>query len=124
MIIVNVMVISLGFLIHSKIDSNFGWIGRWIIQSPQHHRLHHALDWITVPTGHFAQAPIWDHLFGTWRGEADQTLPIGVDTAYRHGFWIVPDLVRDYWDFARSLGGGLMSLPRGMLARVRFPKLA
>jgi sterol desaturase/sphingolipid hydroxylase (fatty acid hydroxylase superfamily) len=99
MICVNVLVITLGFLIHSRIDTNFGWVGRWIIQSPNHHRLHHVLDISEQPTGHFAMAPIWDHLFGTWRGEADQSLVIGVDTAYRHGFWIAPDLARDYWHF-------------------------
>ena len=99
MIYVNVLVVLLGFLIHSRIDTNFGWIGRWIIQSPNHHRLHHVLDISQQPTGHFAMAPIWDHLFGTWRGEADQSLVIGVDTAYRQGFWIAPDLARDYWHF-------------------------
>ena len=99
MIYVNVLVVLLGFLIHSRIDTNFGWIGRWIIQSPNHHRLHHVLDISEQPAGHFAMAPIWDHLFGTWRGEADQTLVIGVDTQYRHGFWVVPDLARDYWHF-------------------------
>ena len=99
MVTVNVMVIALGFLIHSKIDSNFGWVGRYIIQSPQHHRLHHQLDYVTIPTGHFGMAPVWDHLFGTWRGECDQTLVIGVDTPYRHGVWLAPDLIRDYADF-------------------------
>src|ERR1019366_5977865 len=99
MIYVNVLVITLGFVIHSRIDSNFGWIGRWIIQSPNHHRLHHVLDISEQPTGHFAMAPVWDHLFGTWRGEADQTLVIGVEAPYRQGFWIVPDLARDYWHF-------------------------
>lgn len=101
MVFVNVVVISIGFLIHSKIDSNWGWFGRYVIQSPNHHRLHHILCQ-KVPTGHFSMAPVWDHLFGTWRGEADQTLPIGVDKPYRHGFWVAPDLVRDYADFWRG----------------------
>jgi sterol desaturase/sphingolipid hydroxylase (fatty acid hydroxylase superfamily) len=90
-----VSVVAIGFLIHSRIDSNWGWFGRWVIQSPNHHRRHHKLD-MSELTGHFAMAPIWDHLFGTWRGEADQTTPIGVDTPYRHGLWIVPDVLRDY----------------------------
>ena len=54
---------------------------------------------MTEPTGHFAMAPIWDRLFGTWRGTADPALVIGVDTPYRHGFWVAPDLARDYWHF-------------------------
>jgi sterol desaturase/sphingolipid hydroxylase (fatty acid hydroxylase superfamily) len=102
MIFVNVAQCALGFVIHSRIDSNWGWFGRWVLQSPTHHRLHHKLD-MTHPTGHFSMAPIWDHLFGTWYGEADQSLPIGVETPYRHGFWLGPDLARDYWDFWRGL---------------------
>jgi sterol desaturase/sphingolipid hydroxylase (fatty acid hydroxylase superfamily) len=98
MIYVNVITIALGFLIHSRIDSNWGWVGRWIVQSPNHHRLHHKLD-MSYKTGHFAMAPIWDHLFGTWYGEADQSLAIGVAEPYRQGLWIVPDMLRDYWHF-------------------------
>ena len=30
---------------------------------------------------------------------ADPALVIGVAQPYRHGFWIVPDLLRDYWHF-------------------------
>ncbi|HEX4270442.1 MAG TPA: sterol desaturase family protein, partial [Rhizomicrobium sp.] len=40
MIWVNVIVIALGFLIHSRIESGWGWIGRTLLQSPLHHRLH------------------------------------------------------------------------------------
>ena len=101
MIYVNIATISLGFLIHSKIPSDFGWVGRWIIQSPVHHRLHHKLD-MSYATGHFGMAPIWDHLFGTWSEKADPALAIGVSRTYRHGFWVAPDLLRDYWDFWRG----------------------
>jgi sterol desaturase/sphingolipid hydroxylase (fatty acid hydroxylase superfamily) len=102
MLYVNVLTLTLGFLIHSRIDSCWGWIGRWIVQSPNHHRLHHKLD-MSHPTGHFAMAPIWDHLFGTWYGDADQSLAIGVSTPYRHGFWVIPDLFRDYFGFLKGL---------------------
>ena len=60
---------------------------------------------MTTPTGHFAICPIWDHLFGTWRGAADPSEPIGVDTPYRHSLWIAPDMVRDYWHFWKGLVG-------------------
>jgi sterol desaturase/sphingolipid hydroxylase (fatty acid hydroxylase superfamily) len=103
MVAVNLLVLGLGFLIHSRIDSDWGWIGRWVVQSPTHHRLHHVLDISTRPVGHFSMTPIWDRLFGTWRGDADQSLVIGVDTAYRHGFWIAPDILRDYWHFWKGL---------------------
>jgi sterol desaturase/sphingolipid hydroxylase (fatty acid hydroxylase superfamily) len=104
MIYVNVVTIALGFLIHSRIESGFGWIGRYVIQSPLHHRLHHKLD-MTEATGFFAMMPVWDHLFGGWSERADANIAIGVDTPYRHGFWILPDLLRDYADFWKGLAG-------------------
>jgi sterol desaturase/sphingolipid hydroxylase (fatty acid hydroxylase superfamily) len=106
MIYANVLVSTVGLLIHSRIDSDWGWFGRWVIQSPNHHRLHHKLD-MSRPTGHFAIAPVWDHLFGTFYGtqgygRAAPDLPIGVDKPYRHGVWVIPDILRDYADFWRG----------------------
>ena len=97
-IAVNLFVLALRYVIHSRIDSNWGWFGRYVLQSPVHHRLHHILD-ISEPVGHFGLTPIWDRLFGTWRGDATQKLVIGVATPYQHGAWIWPDLWRDYRDF-------------------------
>jgi len=88
----------LRYIIHSRINSTFGWIGRYVIQSPNHHRLHHILD-MSQPVGHYGLVPIWDHLFGTWRGDADQSLAIGVSTPYRQGAWFLPDILRDYCEF-------------------------
>lgn len=95
MLYVNVLVVSIGFLIHSKIESDWGFIGRWIIQSPNGHRLHHKLD-MSYPTGHFGMAPIWDRLFGTWDNQSGAGVEIGVDTPYRHGWFVFADLLRDY----------------------------
>ena len=76
MIWVNVIVIALGFLIHSRIESGWGWIGRHLVQSPLHPRLHHKLD-MSEPTGFFSMMPVWDHLFGGWSGARDANVAIG-----------------------------------------------
>lgn len=89
-------------IIHSGIDSDFGWVGRYILQSPVHHRLHHIRD-TSRPTAHFGLLPVWDHLFGTWRGGGNQQVVIGVEHPYRHGFWIFSDLLRDYRDFINGV---------------------
>jgi len=102
MLYVNVVVIAVGFLIHSEIGSDWGWFGRWVIQSPVSHRLHHKLD-MSYPTGNFAMAPIWDRLFGTFNAKADPTLAIGVERAYRHGWWFLADVFRDYWHFWKGV---------------------
>ncbi len=104
MIWVNVITAALGYLIHSRIESGWGWIGRYVVQSPLHHRLHHKLD-MTQATGFFSMMPLFDHLFGGWSEARDKAIAIGVDTPYRHGFWIVPDLLRDYRDFWLGLVG-------------------
>ena len=98
------LIAMLRYVIHTRINSDFGWIGRWVIQSPLHHRLHHKLD-TTRPTSNFALTPVWDRLFGTWADETDRRVPIGVAAPYRQGAWVVPDLLRDYRDFGRALIG-------------------
>jgi sterol desaturase/sphingolipid hydroxylase (fatty acid hydroxylase superfamily) len=106
MIYVNVLVVGLGLLIHGKIDADWGWIGRWLVQSPNHHRAHHKLD-MTNPTGHFGIAPFWDHVFGTWyEDKPDPKLAIGVDTPYSHGFFVPRDMLRDYAHFWMGWFGG------------------
>lgn len=104
MLWVNVVVTFVGLFQHSNIDSNFGFIGKWIIQSPNHHRKHHILD-LSEPVGHFSMMPLWDRLFGTLAGDADQTLVIGVDKPYSHGYLFIKDVIRDYVDFWRGLFG-------------------
>ncbi|MEI7932056.1 MAG: sterol desaturase family protein [Alphaproteobacteria bacterium] len=102
MIFVNMLVTTLGFVIHSQMNSDWGFVGRWIVQSPQHHRLHHKLD-MTEKTGHFSIAPVWDRLFGTWYDNATKYPEIGVAKPYRHGAWVAPDLLRDYFEFWKGL---------------------
>ncbi len=119
MIYVNVLVVGIGFLIHSRIDADWGFVGRWLIQSPNHHRLHHKLD-MSHPTGHFAMMPLWDRLFGTWYGDKpDPKLVIGVDTPYRHGFFVPRDMLRDYAHFWMGWFGGRSDGPESDLFRKR-----
>jgi sterol desaturase/sphingolipid hydroxylase (fatty acid hydroxylase superfamily) len=106
---VTLLIMTLRLLIHSRIDSNFGWIGDFVIQSPRHHRLHHRVDH-GGPATNLSMAPIWDRLFGTWKPDAHVTYAIGVDTPYRHGAWVAPDLARDYRDFWIGLGGAAKRL--------------
>jgi sterol desaturase/sphingolipid hydroxylase (fatty acid hydroxylase superfamily) len=93
-----VLVAAHHLIIHSRIDSDFGWIGRYVLQSPVHHRLHHIRD-TSRPTAHYSLLPLWDHLFGSWQGGGSQQIVIGVEYPYRHGFWVFSDIWRDYKEF-------------------------
>ena len=109
MLYVNAMTLMFGLLIHSKLQSDWGWVGKYVVQSPVHHRMHHKLD-MSHPTIHFGTMPVWDRLFGTWGEYANPKEQIGVDTPYRHGFWIWRDVLRDYLD--------LLTGPFKILARL------
>ncbi len=111
---VGLVIIIIRLLIHSRIESNFGWVGRWIVQSPLHHRQHHARDWRPTNLG---LLPIWDRLFGTWRDAPRTAMPIGVAEPYRHGAWIGPDLWRDY----REFGTGVVKLLTAFGRRLKPP---
>ena len=98
----------LRMLIHSRIPSNWGWVGRWLVQSPMDHRMHHIRDMSEGQGMNYSLLPLWDRLHGTWRPGGYPALEIGVDDkddrSYRHGAWVMPDLVRDYVDFVRNVG--------------------
>jgi sterol desaturase/sphingolipid hydroxylase (fatty acid hydroxylase superfamily) len=102
----NLVVLALRFLIHSRIASDFGWVGRYLVQSPAHHRLHHRLIGRAEATN-FSLAPIWDHLFGTWAELPPEPARIGVQAPYRHGALPLADAWRDYAEFWRGLLGWL-----------------
>jgi sterol desaturase/sphingolipid hydroxylase (fatty acid hydroxylase superfamily) len=106
-VVIEVLVNGHRHLIHSRIDSDFGWIGRYLIQSPRHHRLHHVLD-ITDGVGNFALCPIWDRLFGTWYDTPQENWAIGVAEPYRHGVWVFTDMWRDYLDFWAALSASIV----------------
>ena len=116
MVAINLAILAFGLLTHSRLNSNWGWVGRWALQSPNHHRDHHAVR-RTPLTGNYSIAPVWDRLFGTWGEESDPSSRVGVATRYRHGYWIAPDLFRDYWHFWRAVlrrvsGGRIPPSPR------------
>lgn len=104
MIWVNIVVTIVGIFQHSNIDTNYGWFGKFLFQSPNHHRQHHILD-ISNGVGNFSMMPLWDKLFGTWYEDGDQTLAIGVEKPYQQGYTFIGDVLRDYFDFWRGLTG-------------------
>jgi hypothetical protein len=109
-------VAATNYFIHSRIPLRLGWCGRWLIQSPLHHRLHH-LKLYDGRSWNYSICPLWDRMFGTWR-DVEQPVEIGIEYAYRHGAWIVHDMLRDYSEFLQGWAvlatraiGGLLRRP-------------
>jgi sterol desaturase/sphingolipid hydroxylase (fatty acid hydroxylase superfamily) len=86
---------------------SFGWIGRYLIISPNGHRIHHSLDEKHHNKNFGAMFTWWDQLFGTFY-LSDDTVEIGIDdNAYNSkGFWF------DTFNGMRSFFGSMFSVKR------------
>lgn len=100
------------YLRHARLDWDLGWFGRYIVQSPVHHRLHHGLD-EDHRDCNFGAMPLWDHVFGTWRESTGERVAVGVVDRYDHGVGTVGDMWRDYLDYWALLAGLPGRLLRG-----------
>jgi sterol desaturase/sphingolipid hydroxylase (fatty acid hydroxylase superfamily) len=77
-----------GMWIHSNIDARTGWL-QWIVNGPEAHRWHHAVDHDAYDKNFGTKLAIWDRLFGTsflprGRKPAGYGLP---DLPFPVGYW-------------------------------------
>ena len=97
----------LALLQHSELPWNLGWLGRWLIVSPQYHQIHHSMDEEHRDLN-FSVCPIWDHLFGTWysgsKAPSSYGIPDGAHSERPFTQWLI-DIGIFYRDVARSLAG-------------------
>lgn len=105
---IGMLIVSINYLNHSRIDWDFGWFGRYVVQSPRHHQLHHRRG--LRHAVNLSICPIWDRLGGTWQDVVPAKTVLGTSVPYRHGAFIVPDLMRDYRDFLGGLSSGAQRL--------------
>jgi sterol desaturase/sphingolipid hydroxylase (fatty acid hydroxylase superfamily) len=54
-----------GLIAHARIDTDFGWVGKYLIVSPRYHHLHHSKN-LTMNTNYAHFFVIWDRVFGTY----------------------------------------------------------
>jgi sterol desaturase/sphingolipid hydroxylase (fatty acid hydroxylase superfamily) len=97
----------LALLQHSELPWSLGWLGRWLIVSPQYHQIHHSMDEEHRDLN-FSVCPIWDHLFGTWysgsRAPSSYGIPDGAHIERPFTQWFI-DIGIFYRDVTRSLVG-------------------
>jgi sterol desaturase/sphingolipid hydroxylase (fatty acid hydroxylase superfamily) len=97
-------------LAHSQLPWGYGWVGRWVVQSPRFHQVHHSAE-DEHQNLHFSNCPLWDRMFGTWYEGTKQPSKFGIaDPAYE----LQPfrTFVLDAWTFYASIGRWCCSLPR------------
>ncbi len=61
----------IGYLKHSNINTNFGFVGHYLIQSPLAHRIHHSNNPEEHGLNYASLFQFWDVLFGTARNSSN-----------------------------------------------------
>lgn len=59
------------FWVHTKAVGKIGKIGEFILSTPSHHRVHHAINPIYIDKNHGGIFIIFDRMFGTFREETE-----------------------------------------------------
>jgi sterol desaturase/sphingolipid hydroxylase (fatty acid hydroxylase superfamily) len=101
---------------HSQLPWNFGWIGRWIIVSPQNHQVHHSID-EEHRDQNFSVCPLWDRMFGTWYAGSKRPSAYGIPEQDHVERPLTQWLV-DAWLFYRDFALWVARLVRHGIARI------
>jgi sterol desaturase/sphingolipid hydroxylase (fatty acid hydroxylase superfamily) len=106
-----------GYLVHSNLTTDYGWIGRWLIVSPRIHRLHHAKSPEYHDKNFSFDLVVWDRLFGTYAscsaGEVAD-IPLGLEDNPFNRQTTVAGTLREY--FVSSYWVFWLELKRGIAA--------
>ncbi len=68
------------FFIHTQTVKRLGPL-EWVLNTPSHHRVHHAVNLRYLDRNHGGILILWDRLFGTFAAERDDDVPVyGITT--------------------------------------------
>ena len=102
---------------HSQLPWSYGWIGQWIMVSPQNHQIHHSID-EEHRDHNFSVCPLWDRLFGTWYAGTKRPSGYGIaDPAPAER--PLTQFFLDTWIFYRDIACWLANVVRSALAWIR-----
>lgn len=102
---------------HSQLPWNYGWIGQWIMASPQNHQIHHSID-EEHRDHNFSTCPLWDRMFGTWYAGTKRPSGYGIaDPAPVER--PLTQFLTDTWIFYRDVTCWLAGVMRSAFERIR-----
>jgi len=89
-----------GYLVHSNLSTDYGWVGRWLLVSPRMHRLHHATSAEYHNKNFTFDFVLWDRLFGTYatcKSSAVEHISLGLDDNPFNGDKTAKAVLRNYF---------------------------
>jgi sterol desaturase/sphingolipid hydroxylase (fatty acid hydroxylase superfamily) len=89
------------FWIHTRLVGRLGLL-EWVLNTPSHHRVHHARNPRYIDRNHGGTLIVWDRLFGTFAAERQEPV-YGVTRPLRswNPVWANLDYWAELWDVAR-----------------------
>ena len=89
------------FWIHTRLVGRLGPL-EWVLNTPSHHRVHHARNPRYIDRNHGGTLIVWDRLFGTFaRGEDEPVYGITKPLASFNPLWANLHYWAEMWDVAR-----------------------
>lgn len=89
----------IGYFKHSQIKWKLGWFGKYVIQSPYDHWVHHSCNPVHYDKNFANNFAIWDHLFGTYYNGSDDRLILGIPKNEYNQDGIIKDTLRTQDNF-------------------------
>jgi sterol desaturase/sphingolipid hydroxylase (fatty acid hydroxylase superfamily) len=89
-----------GYLVHSNLSTDYGWVGRWLLVSPRMHRLHHAASAEYHNKNFTFDFVLWDRLFGTYatcESDAVENISLGLADNPFNGDKTAKAVMRNYF---------------------------
>ena len=91
-----------GLFKHTNMLYSLGWFGKYILQSPRDHWIHHSTEYKHHNTNFANNFAIWDHLFGTYYHGKDLNANVGLKKhSLNQGF--LKDLITIQLDFFKLI---------------------
>jgi sterol desaturase/sphingolipid hydroxylase (fatty acid hydroxylase superfamily) len=101
--LLTLLVAVIGPLKHSGMDWGWGWFGKYVVQSPRAHRIHHSIEPQHHNKNYASIFSFWDHFFATWSKDETSTPAVGiVGNELNHNGTI--------WDMAHCYDSSLRSV--------------
>lgn len=109
------------FFIHTQLVGRLGPL-EWIMNTPSHHRVHHAVNVRYLDKNHAGIFIIWDRLFGTFQAERDDDEPVYGITKNLESFGLMHVAFHEWLAIARDVrkAPGLANKLRYMFAPPGF----
>lgn len=104
-LLVKVVVEAHQMLLHSSSNSDWGFVGKFILVSPACHRIHHSIEPKHFNKNFGITFIFWDKLFKTYHGK-EEHVELGIpENPYNKGYF--KDTITCQWLFVKSLFSGV-----------------